>query len=78
VSTYVQTAMQRWPGKVIKGDDRFAVVHGDDVYLFDPTAQARNVRLGWDDARDSRLATDIHSQLPRLVSGLNGGRHCEN
>jgi len=49
VSTYVQTAAQRWPEYKIHGSGPHAVIHDRDCWLFETIEQARAVRLGWDD-----------------------------
>jgi hypothetical protein len=59
MSSYVQIAASRWPSAVVHGEGRFAVVHGDEVWLCTTESDAHSRAIFWD--------VKVHDLEPRYV-----------
>jgi hypothetical protein len=60
MADYPQLAMQRWSGKVIHGEGRFAIPYGSKVHLFATYADAKAMAL----FRDVRIEDLAPSYVP--------------
>ena len=60
--TYLQTALARWPGKLIQGFGRYAIVHDGEVFLCDTEHDANARAIFWN--------APVHDLEPPVIPNI--------
>jgi len=65
MSTYLQTALARWPGHIINGFGRYAVIHDGEAWLCD-AEEARARSIFWN--------VPVHDLEPPVIPNIRDRR----